>query len=154
MDRGGVLDQKAKSHLCNDWLVPNGDITPIWKVPSLPAPGGKKTLLSAQRQLQRNLQTNLTPLVSAYIFTLPPFANPGSLKLLSFVLSFIYLVVLAKYRSRKLFSFCFACGRQIKFPSKNLKHRYQVDTVLENPILSTVMIYATCKIKQHRKTTK
>ena len=54
---------------------------------TLLALGGKKAFLSDH---QRNFQTKLTPLVSSHISTIPPFADLGSLKLLSFVLSFLY----------------------------------------------------------------
>lgn len=50
--------------------------------PPCPLPGDR--ILSAQRQNQRNLQTNLTPLVSSHRFIFPWFAALGSLKSLSF----------------------------------------------------------------------
>lgn len=46
--------------------------------------------LIPQRQGQRNLQTNLSPLVSSHRFTFPQFVALKSLKLLYFALSFLY----------------------------------------------------------------
>lgn len=53
-----------------------------------PRPLSGDRILSAQRQNQRNLQTNLTPLVSSHRFIFPWFAALGSLKSLSFLYHF------------------------------------------------------------------